>query len=1189
MTQTTISGVEVKGARFFAPDSSYVLAFADSVSRSRPDVIIAMSRKAPRLLEVLTFWEIDYGIAPVLTERAVLFTDKEYFCDKRVLIVDDIIIVGTNMRKTLREDLKDKLSLSKEIAVCTLAIDSEWFQEKLFSGVPMTYSLAVQGADSFVFCQEVVRSFRYLSKPYDLDHCIMYLDHDGAVYCLGTESPDEAFDLTTLFQRTINRQQRTFIPCWEYATDFVQRVVHPELRPIISVWKVRSYENLSVGWTTLVPMLTVSIEAAGLLSPSGPFGRTFEAYNDPFAFVREMPDVTEHQRAQAAYHLFWYCLSYLWGLFFVIRNGIQDKLWDPKQFLAKQDLVYLFGYEFSTRILSGFCATYDETLSSLRTLAPTDGGRSPMSGECAASGHASGADIAAAPGVNGILCWCEEAKRYAKTQRASVAHGPTIASLAVPFESLFYNVEMAVRRSVSQSLSQCPPDEYKINEALADVKYIDRLRCGLTWEQIIRMLGREHLFDPDAPGSALKLSLAMDLLVDLGVVVPIPYLNESTDRWERRYRAGETATSICGIRTLIRRVLRAVQQKSDETGRKLAIAREKVLAMLWYKIIQGGYNDTILAPQDESDTMYVDVSYCVHGAVFSRFVGERKDILTEWFGASGAKGRDIFDGATGYTFPVTPEIETDFDAWTNVLLHIEASVGADEEDVHLEDGRKLYKRNIESRYLVGLSTLYDYEPYLDTIREELTIFFWNFEKTTVTACNELIAFAQESKQGTFDTFSKSLIAQRDQLRKCLKHLHDKVVAINQITMKQTLFESMPEIAETIDAHFRSLPSLHTMRLQYHLSSDGYSIARRIQSIIQRRVPRNIDAIQMCEKQIVRLASACVSLMDILYCARDALCSFMTRTRTGRIYKQSQGSLERLGRHLQEELCPEAMKKCNDLSRSFAGHKCVFVPAEGSSLPDILESCLVAAKVGLQDAKLIYDEFFDTLPWQELRERMFPIEKTEQYFWVGFDVRGSEDSAADQEATDHLVRDLNRRRLKGDAIQKKIAREDVVPVGKPNEGGNVLCRFEVDVATTILLLYETASMNSKALRIGIMSTWDTKKPIKRRRAHKYDNVFKLIIDRDEDEDVGRNYATMARFLGALKDKESESEIDRTAFTVVLSEYVLGQLRRLGFPDSIGLDKVSVTVSRREGETYSGWVIQSVEWPTFVDFLRHLRDA
>src|SRR3989304_4439160 len=112
----------------YEPDiAAKLLEFAETVSKQDCDVFIFMSRKFCCLYDLL----LSIGVPPVqkpIVSDKILDLDTDYFKDKRVTIVDDIIICGTTIWKA-----KDKLLNSfkaKEVKTFVFCVNEKfWVKE----------------------------------------------------------------------------------------------------------------------------------------------------------------------------------------------------------------------------------------------------------------------------------------------------------------------------------------------------------------------------------------------------------------------------------------------------------------------------------------------------------------------------------------------------------------------------------------------------------------------------------------------------------------------------------------------------------------------------------------------------------------------------------------------------------------------------------------------------------------------------------------------------------------------------------------------------------------------------------------------------------------------------------------------------------------------------------------------------
>jgi len=305
--------------------------------------------------------------------------------------------------------------------------------------------------------------------------------------------------------------------------------VHPKLKYFVGVGKCRLYYNITNKQAAFAPMLTVSIEKDGLISSEGPFNPPFDAYNKLFNNIPAINGLDEYSHLKAKYSLFWYILSYLWGINFMIRNDLLHKFKEPSMFLKFQDMVYLFGRELSRKILDTFDRHFDETVKIFESTGFNIREQCSKEFESFLQ-HPEKWDDEKARKLY------EDIKGYIDEQKEFLEDAYLIEKLAVVSEGLFYKVELETRGELKEKLKGVK-NASDIRKALNEIKNIDRLKEGFTWGQIKGILDTTGLVNFEEENIDLRLSLALDLLVDLGVIIPIQYFNKTKNRLERRWGA----------------------------------------------------------------------------------------------------------------------------------------------------------------------------------------------------------------------------------------------------------------------------------------------------------------------------------------------------------------------------------------------------------------------------------------------------------------------------------------------------------------------------------------------------------------------------------------------------------------------------------------------------------------------------
>jgi len=94
------------------------------------------------------------------------------------------------------------------------------FTEELFSkpnlskNLPISWIATLTQHEAAIFCSELVKSFAYLNRPYDIDHPIFYitLNNEDLEKICEREFLDTAYEFSTSFHRLIGKRRISFIP-----------------------------------------------------------------------------------------------------------------------------------------------------------------------------------------------------------------------------------------------------------------------------------------------------------------------------------------------------------------------------------------------------------------------------------------------------------------------------------------------------------------------------------------------------------------------------------------------------------------------------------------------------------------------------------------------------------------------------------------------------------------------------------------------------------------------------------------------------------------------------------------------------------------------------------------------------------------------------------------------------------------
>lgn len=158
---------------FIASYYGAVSSINNVIANYKPDCILALIRKGPRLIELMQLAGLWHNDIPVITERALDYISPSELNYKTLTIFDDISVTGSTIRQLISH-LKDKY-YGLNINVVSTAIDNETFRrDSIDKGITFDNRIGLSGNERFIFSNELVKSFIDLNKPYDLDYSIFY-------------------------------------------------------------------------------------------------------------------------------------------------------------------------------------------------------------------------------------------------------------------------------------------------------------------------------------------------------------------------------------------------------------------------------------------------------------------------------------------------------------------------------------------------------------------------------------------------------------------------------------------------------------------------------------------------------------------------------------------------------------------------------------------------------------------------------------------------------------------------------------------------------------------------------------------------------------------------------------------------------------------------------------------------------
>lgn len=156
----------------FDPDAQkYLINFCKRISSISADVFIIMARKASCFFDCLEELGLIQFDGFVTSER-ILDMNTDWLKDKDVVIIDDAIVSGTTIYKTIE---RLKKALVKSITVHVVTINKKWFQPELLRDNDNNDYLYPDcniqpDVKCIEMCYNVVNAILVQPRPYDIDY-----------------------------------------------------------------------------------------------------------------------------------------------------------------------------------------------------------------------------------------------------------------------------------------------------------------------------------------------------------------------------------------------------------------------------------------------------------------------------------------------------------------------------------------------------------------------------------------------------------------------------------------------------------------------------------------------------------------------------------------------------------------------------------------------------------------------------------------------------------------------------------------------------------------------------------------------------------------------------------------------------------------------------------------------------------
>lgn len=524
--------------------------FIQKIDEEQADIIMLIARKALCLFNLLRYLKIKLPDSEIVSDR-VLDLNMQYFEGKKIVVVDDTLILGTTLKK-----IKEKLQAAKcDVKIYTYSVDRTNWQKELIK--PDYAEKFYSSDDVLYFCNTLVKSFSMVSLPYLVDFPITNLGkmskknynqliNDNNLEVI--ELPNNDFSESSL--------------CTILLKDFLKNSFYNQvgftIRQIVDVLKIRVYcihnqdENVNLRFVPIVLLKSMNV---------GNINRIFNH------LVNNSPQKNVVERLlnspQIRLRFIQYYLSVQLG--FVFFQQIQGKVKLSKYKFKKSELIYIFGKDIADiccQLLHEDISPIHVNLNNNEISVPDENFKELL------------------PNIN--------IKGY---------------NILQSFQEIFVNLvdqrELPARKWYKNKIGELP----------LHVK--NRLLNGIAFERIgkffcerLGILSTEYIKE--------ILSICLDICNDSGISVPIICNNNNI--LFRAYRHGELGKKTKGNVILLKNFLDAFCETNGydyNTGFDKVLLEK--LSVIFYRI--GAKNGFIERTYDYNDSESINIGFYLFGAI----------------------------------------------------------------------------------------------------------------------------------------------------------------------------------------------------------------------------------------------------------------------------------------------------------------------------------------------------------------------------------------------------------------------------------------------------------------------------------------------------------------------------------------------------------------------------------------------
>lgn len=561
-----------------------IIKFCERINESDADVFILMARKAACFFQVLVeSGYIDHSVVQkmIVTDRSTDFSNN-YLKGKKILIIDDVIFSGSTIAKIVL--LLRKIGVEiKDISILILALNKDTFRMH-FSGADdskdifrIDDSAKLNNADCTRLCADISRLLSIIGKPYDVDfpayYDIFFNDTDIMPWAVLPQYW-KLFNVSNEYHNQVGIEAFTLVPSsqttnimWQYLGINLDEVAEYKIR-------IYSYEDETKKRYKILPMVVFNEISFGTLE------NIFKKVCDLLEFTDE-EIIKSFKCYSAKMRLVQYYIANL--LYYTL--AFTCKLEIPS--MRKYSLPYLFGYDYLELIngklvnsLDKFTMQYNDVLRV-----------SEIKEKALCSDNINTLD-------------------YQYTEDMKLNSFDINLKLLSPFVYWYEKQEIPAREKLAN------PNINLNDEKLFKDDF--RLEVGFSVRSLKQFIQyAEEYYDIDN-----LVSIFIDRAVDLGLLVPIIFLDNENKTICRAFRHGEDLPFGDHDKKVLLYFLKSFYSNIGN-NRISHIQFQKVVVLFLQLGIRENLFNVFLG---FDNAQLLTVKYCIHGAV-PVVVDQKTDIV----------------------------------------------------------------------------------------------------------------------------------------------------------------------------------------------------------------------------------------------------------------------------------------------------------------------------------------------------------------------------------------------------------------------------------------------------------------------------------------------------------------------------------------------------------------------------------